>query len=719
MKLLFVLAIVLALTFATVEVPSVDDNDFGCSTCVFIVGALEAKIDDSTTREQITDMVLEACKPLPSFMRPWCDSMLREYTPLLIDLLLERYDAKSICQEIHACKKQMTVADNDILCPACQFVIGWIESKISEESTRQEIIAIVEQVCNFVPASLQPTCKLLVEQYGNLIIDLLVERFPGTAVCQMIGLCPANQESNDSIPCSICTWVVGTVYSKISDEATKEEIISIVSGVCAFVPASVKPLCTEMITNYGNMIIDLVVQKFPPSVVCSSIGLCAEYTVDNEILCPTCKFVVGLLEGMITDETTQQEIIQMVEKVCDLVPAAIQPMCKGLIEEYAQPMIQMLIERYPSEVVCQMIGMCPQSNDIFCPACQFVIGWIESKISEESTRQEIIAMVEQVCNFVPASLQPTCKTLIEQYGNLIIDLLVERFPGTAVCQMIGLCPANQESNDSIPCSICTWVVGTVYSKISDEATKEEIISIVSGVCAFVPASVKPLCTEMITNYGNMIIDLVVQKFPASVVCSSIGLCPAQTIDESNDTKCSVCTFVVGLIQSEISSGDTREEIRRKVLGVCKKVPSYLKYPCEIFISSYTDKLVDMFLQKYPADRICRELGQCKSKLSLVQEEVKADIPCSLCEFVAGYILTQIDDPTNREEIRRVLSTTCAKLPTYVTMACVHLVDTYTESLIDMIVNKYTAHEVCASLGLCGQSSTVNHFGLRHRGGRHF
>ncbi|KAL0206018.1 hypothetical protein P9112_001325 [Eukaryota sp. TZLM1-RC] len=35
---------------------------FGCSTCAFIIGALEAKLDDDATREEIREALMHVCK---------------------------------------------------------------------------------------------------------------------------------------------------------------------------------------------------------------------------------------------------------------------------------------------------------------------------------------------------------------------------------------------------------------------------------------------------------------------------------------------------------------------------------------------------------------------------------------------------------------------------------------------------------------------------------
>ncbi|KAL0205143.1 hypothetical protein P9112_000450 [Eukaryota sp. TZLM1-RC] len=121
------------------------DNDFGCSTCAFIISALEAKLDDDATREEIREALMHVCKNVGSLLRPMCEEIMEAYSDSIFDLLLAKYPVQKICEEIKLCKKKMETAteNNSIQCSICTWVIDNIQAKITNETTEEEIIQFV------------------------------------------------------------------------------------------------------------------------------------------------------------------------------------------------------------------------------------------------------------------------------------------------------------------------------------------------------------------------------------------------------------------------------------------------------------------------------------------------------------------------------------------------------------------------------------------------
>ncbi|KAL0209207.1 hypothetical protein P9112_011794 [Eukaryota sp. TZLM1-RC] len=121
------------------------DNDFGCSTCAFIIGALEAKLDDDATREEIREALMHVCKNVGSLLHTMCEEIMETYSDSIVDPLLAKYPTQKICKEIKLCKKKMETAteNNSIQCSIYTWVIGTIEAKITDETTEEEIIQFV------------------------------------------------------------------------------------------------------------------------------------------------------------------------------------------------------------------------------------------------------------------------------------------------------------------------------------------------------------------------------------------------------------------------------------------------------------------------------------------------------------------------------------------------------------------------------------------------
>lgn len=67
-------------------------------------------------------------------------------------------------------------------------------------------------------------------------------------------------------------------------------------------------------------------------------------------------------------------------------------------------------------------------------------------------QEEIKKAVEKVCTIMPASIQSECVSLIEEYGDAIIKLLVDEASPELVCATLGLCAQGDSLCKYEPCT---------------------------------------------------------------------------------------------------------------------------------------------------------------------------------------------------------------------------------------------------------------------------
>ncbi len=60
---------------------------------------------------------------------------------------------------------------------------------MKQNTTVTEFEHFVEKFCKYLDPQIQPVCPLLIEQVGQEVIDVLIERENPTVVCQQIKLC--------------------------------------------------------------------------------------------------------------------------------------------------------------------------------------------------------------------------------------------------------------------------------------------------------------------------------------------------------------------------------------------------------------------------------------------------------------------------------------------------------------------------------------------------
>lgn len=57
---------------------------------------------------------------------------------------------------------------------------------------------------------------------------------------------------------------------------TKQSIVEALEKVCNLLPAKYRKECDDLVTQYADEIIKLLLQELPPKEVCAALGLCSK-----------------------------------------------------------------------------------------------------------------------------------------------------------------------------------------------------------------------------------------------------------------------------------------------------------------------------------------------------------------------------------------------------------------------------------------------------------
>lgn len=72
-----------------------------CNGCKMIVNILAIVLQENRTQEFIEEQVSKnICPLLPKTYQPVCEPMIRQMTPEIIQVIVERHTAQSVCQEL-------------------------------------------------------------------------------------------------------------------------------------------------------------------------------------------------------------------------------------------------------------------------------------------------------------------------------------------------------------------------------------------------------------------------------------------------------------------------------------------------------------------------------------------------------------------------------------------------------------------------------------------
>ncbi|EFA85006.1 hypothetical protein PPL_02000 [Heterostelium album PN500] len=91
-----------------------------------------------------------------------------------------------------------------------------------------------------------------------------------------------------------------------------------------------------------------------------------------------------------------------------------------------------------------MASTASASNDgVKCDLCQIIVKRAEVMILKNETQQHIINSMEKACAMLPSKWSRPCVALVDFYGPLIIQKIVERENPKVVCQQLRICKVGQ------------------------------------------------------------------------------------------------------------------------------------------------------------------------------------------------------------------------------------------------------------------------------------
>lgn len=65
---------------------------------------------------------------------------------------------------------------------------------MSKKSNKDEIEKVVHSICNYLPKTVSKECNKFVDEYADLVIELLTQEVSPQEVCTVLGLCQENMQ---------------------------------------------------------------------------------------------------------------------------------------------------------------------------------------------------------------------------------------------------------------------------------------------------------------------------------------------------------------------------------------------------------------------------------------------------------------------------------------------------------------------------------------------
>ncbi|XP_001603446.1 uncharacterized protein LOC100119722 [Nasonia vitripennis] len=599
----------------------------------------------------------------------------------------------------------LTIVD-DKYCSSCEFVMNYVKQNVRDLKDQDEVKIVLDEVKSSLPAIKgEPVDENFLTKYEMALAELIRQGRDLSEICSLVAACPTNQqiEAWERIPsefvkkssiedkpnCPLCLFAVSKLYDLVKDDKTEASIEAALDKLCNELPKSLNGQCVDLVKIYSKELIQLLLNDMSPQEVCAYIKLCdppqdskpqasfgekiiavPKNDVEGKEACALCEYVLHYLQQAITNPKAEDEVKQVINKVCTKLPKSIRNDCSQFIDTYGDALVSILAQQIDPSEVCPMIHICPSAQLLEswkeadhkeemlevkleekpnCPLCLFGVTQLYNAIKDNKTEASIEAALEKLCIHLPQSLTDQCETLVKNYSKQIIEMILADLTPQEVCVYLQLCDPNKNVEPTI---------------------------------SFFPLDADG---EIMTNE--------IPDYPQYVVNNE------KSTKVEEDAECVICEFVMQYVEKAMSSRKTKDEIEHMIHGVCNHLPKHMSEKCNNFVNEYAEIVIELLAQEVSPKEICTIVDLCKPD-TRIQEFVAE---CAICQAIVTTVEKLLVDPKTGENIEEVMTKVCKYLPTTERGKCTMLMEIYEQSFIDIIKAHGDTRKICSKLSLCSSN----------------
>lgn len=649
---------------------------FNCEKCSTIGNVISEKFK-SSSRDEVLDGLLAACGKLSSFSDACSSLIISNFNEIYAELS-KNLKTENICHMSGVCSSKfhqhkrpepaeiVEIKTNsnvgfikpkdDIPCELCEQLIKHLRDILVANTTESEFKQVLQGLCQQTKG-FSKECLSLVDQYYAIIYESLVNNLDANGACFMIGVCPKGIKITPPhmplLPAE--QKIPKRRLGENEKRFTNEEIQSMVLPIDQLMGAK------------------------------SSLGL-----VENGQFCTVCQYLLHFIQEEISNPKTEDEIKEIVGKVCEKLPSSVRSQCHEFVNLYGDAVVALLVQEIDPREVCPTLKFCPKMSDdvdVFapnpiqietgnkpqCPLCVLVIEEAQKYIESQKSEAEAKRALKKVCSRLPPKLQLQCNDFVETYYEELLKKLIADFTPMEICKDITLCATRNESP-----------IRVGIEKVD-----------------FIPH-----------------VDIDTNEIPDNTYNGR------HVSEYSSDSgECMLCVEVVGGAEHKITHGMTPAQVKQILLKECSRFRAY-EGICDNFVKKNVGEIIDLLEKELSPKQVCQKLSLCSSnqdldideaivvnvvaipsfpRVTLTQNEpqkaFKDDPMCVLCEFIMAKLEQQLKDKTTQEEIKQAVENICTIMPNSISKQCTKFIDEYAELIISLI-DTVPPKEVCVQMSLC-------------------
>ncbi|KAM8972374.1 pulmonary surfactant-associated protein B [Pelodytes ibericus] len=311
------------------------------------------------------------------------------------------------CEAIDHCRDTAWKGELDPLCLQCKQIVTILLNMVKASSIQDTIKKFLNNQCTHLPVSaLIIQCHLLVEKYQQILIDAVESQINPQTICSSLTLCssdhvdhldpemmvnhmlekilPLFQENIHNayskayqeqigkgdlpFPMPMC-WMCKSFIGRFEAAIPKGALAKSASALCLALPAKISGVCQCLVEKYTVILLDLILGKVGPKLVCGLLFMCATGencgeelpvmpVLNSDITCNMCLAVTYMVKPTLSENATEADIMAALVKFC-MDPELDRKECQLFVKEHETQLIKILQKQWDPMRTCKEVGVCP------------------------------------------------------------------------------------------------------------------------------------------------------------------------------------------------------------------------------------------------------------------------------------------------------------------------------------------------------------------------
>ncbi|XP_051972345.1 prosaposin isoform X2 [Xyrauchen texanus] len=270
-------------------------------------------------------------------------------------------------------------------------------------------------------------------------------------------------------------------------------------------------------------------------------------------MCQDCTQIFELLKDLMSKEDFQAKLASTLERLCDKLPAQATKICHDEVEKTLPLAISFLTNMMKPEEICTYLGLCGGRDNgmmrelllnhiyktvsvptmklewsVQCSVCTYIVRTVEYLFPKEKAQSVITTLLESLCTEFPTLVQSQCNNIVEQYVQLLIDMLVNSSSPNFICKLLSFCEILEipfKERVLSDCDSCLTLAILTHMHLGSNATKSQTASFLDSVCQL-HLTAMPKCQIYTQRHGNHLSMFLGKEQGALDVCKRANLCVA-------------------------------------------------------------------------------------------------------------------------------------------------------------------------------------------------